>query len=123
MPEKNTLFDTSQADIFSRGSLKLTFDIVRKKNPQLALTIQNITRGEPVLMPETDPDNNNTDYFKVDLDSFQVRDIVELLMKYNQPGNAKMDAGMAVVAKALFEEWMSLANTMVAKLPGNQKPV
>ena len=122
MPEKNPLFNTSQPDIFSRGSLKLTFDIVRKKNPQLALTIQNITRGEPILMPETDPDNN-TDYFKVALDSFQVRDIVELLMKYNQPGNTKVDAGMTVVAKALFEEWMSLANTMVAKLPGNRKPV
>jgi len=39
--------DNNNPYIFSRGSLKLTFDLIRKKNPQLALTIRNISNGIP----------------------------------------------------------------------------
>jgi len=120
MPKNDVSIDTNQADIFSRGSLTFTFDLIRKSNPQLALTIRNISSGNPILTSDIQTDDKNTDYFQVGLDSFQVRSVVELLMKYNKQGGK--DSGMMVVAKALLDEWMALAKKMISELPEAQRP-
>lgn len=107
-------------NIFSRGSLIHTFDLIRKKDPQLALTIRNITAGTPLPKTAVQPDNKHTDYFKVELDSFQVRAVVEALMEYAQ--SESEGSGAAVVAKTLMQDWMRLAHKMISELPDDEKP-
>lgn len=100
--------------IFSRGSLKLTYDLLRKENPGLALTIRNIIATEPLTKLDGDVDNPLTDCFLIDLDSFQVRAVVEGLVSRCQ--NDTSSKGVAIVAHALTEDWTALAYAMVAEL-------
>ena len=101
--------------VFSRGSLKLTYDLLRPINPSLALAIRNITSLSPLPKLEGDVDNSITDCFLVDIDSFQVRAVVEGLIKRSQV-NTIEDAGTKVVAQALIEDWLALANEMILEL-------
>jgi hypothetical protein len=91
-------------NIFSRGSLKLTYDLIRKDNAQLALSVRNIIGGEPLPKTIEEMDNKNSDHFKVELDSFQVRTIVEIIMRQTEN-----DGGMAIMAKSLTQDWVALA--------------
>lgn len=107
-------------DVFSRGSLKLTFDLLRKKQPQLALTIRNIANGEPLPKEDGENEGRNSDHFKVEIDSYQVRAVVETLALFCQAGDGK--SGQAIVARTLIEDWMSLARKMVAEMPAGDGP-
>jgi hypothetical protein len=107
--------------IFSRGSLKLTYDLLRKVNPSLALTVRNINSLSPLPKLEGDVNNEITDCFLIDLDSFQVRAVVEGLIKRSHLA-AHDDSGMKVVAEALLEDWLALAHAMVDELAEDQKP-
>jgi hypothetical protein len=98
--------------VFSRGSLKLTYDLLRPINPSLALVIRNITSLSPLPKLEGDVDNSITDCFLVDISSFQVRAVVKVLIKRSQV-NILEDAGTKVVAQALLENWQALANEML----------
>ena len=124
MPEDSSPVDLSDADIFSRGGLKYTFELVRRKNPELALRIRNITGGAPLPKTNSQPTNKNSDHFRVDLDSFQVRAIVEALIETTQqnPEGGK-PAAMGGVARTLMEDWMTLAQKMIAELPDREKPL
>lgn len=106
--------------VFSRGSLKLTYDLLRHINPSLALTIRNLTSLSPLPKLEGDVDNSITDCFLIDLDSFQVRAVVEALIKRSQLSSVE-DAGMKVVAQALIEDWIVLAHEMVEALSDDDK--
>ena len=97
--------------IFSRGSLKLTYDLLRKSCPALALTIRNITSSVPLPKLDGDVDNPLTDCFLVELDAFQVRAVVEGLARSGH--NDSSTQGLAVVAQALIEDWMVLAHAMI----------
>jgi hypothetical protein len=109
-----TFMNHSDPYIFSRGSLKLTYDLLRKVNPGLALTIRNITSTEPLPKLKGDVDNPLTDCFKIELDSFQVRAVVEgIISRGQQEASAQ---GIAVVAQALAEDWLALAHAMIAEL-------
>lgn len=101
--------------VFSRGSLKLTYDLLRNANPSLALVIRNITSLSPLPKLEGDVENVITDCFLVDIDSLQVRAVVEGLIKRSQL-NSVEDAGTRVVAMALIEDWLALANEMIYEL-------
>jgi len=110
---------TRAPDIFSRGSLKLTYDLIRPENAQLALNVRNITGGEPLLKEASQQNNPHSDYFRVTLDSFQVRSIVEGLMaQVSSAGES--NPGQAIIAKALIEDWTSLARKMFSELPENE---
>lgn len=123
MTEENSAYTISDPDVFSRGSLKLTYDMVRSKNAQLALTVRNITGGEPLPRQDQDSDSKYADYFRVELDSFQVRAIVEALMEQVQESAQRPDnPGAMIVAKTLIDEWLALARKMFAELPDDQKP-
>jgi len=108
--------------IFSRGSLKLTYDLLRKVNPSLALSVRNITSLSPLPKLEGDVNNEITDCFLIDLDSFQVRAVVEGLLKRCHIATQN-EPGMKVVAEALIEDWIALAHAMVDELAEDQKPV
>jgi len=104
-------------DIFSRGSLNLTYELVRKYDAELALTVRNLCHAKPLEGNAQEDRNKNLDYFRVRLDSFQVRAVVENLMMQDEN-----DPGRAILAKVLTEDWMKLANKMIADLPEDQKP-
>jgi hypothetical protein len=106
-------------DVFSRGSLKLTYDALRKINPMLALQVRNIIQGEPLAKPEHDTSNRHADYFNVELDSFQVRAVVEGLMTC---ADDEENRGLAIMAKSLQQDWINLAHKMIEDLPKNQRP-
>jgi len=123
MSEESQQYKASDADVFSRGSLKLSYDLLRASNPALALQVRNIISGEPLPKEGADSDNKNSDHFRVTLDSFQVRAVVEGLMTYNQNEIlAKQQPGLAVMAKALMEDWIVLAKKMISELPADQRP-
>lgn len=116
-------FDVSDPDIFSYGSLKFTYDLIRKKDAQLALSVRNIIGSEPLPKKESGNDNKRSDHFRVNLDSFQVRAVVESLMEQAQralEGNNNL--GMAIMANTLIDDWMALARKMIDELPDDQKP-
>lgn len=96
--------------VFSRGSLKLTYDLLRHQSPSLALVVRNITSLTPLPKLEGDVDNAITDCFFVDIEPLQVRSVVEALAKTIRDGT---DAGGKVVAQALLEDWLELAQVML----------
>jgi len=113
----------SDANVFSRGSLKLSYELLRKSNPALALEVRNIIAGKALSKVGSELENKNNDYFRVSLDSFQVRAVVEGLMAFNQNEIlVKQQPGLSVMAKALMEDWMVLAHKMVSELPIEQRP-
>jgi len=117
MSNKKLFYDQTDADIFSRGGLMLTFGLIRKKDPQLALAIRNLAGGEPLPKSANQPDNRNSDHFQIKLDSFQVRTIVEILTEQSQ-----LETTTNPVAKSLTEDWMALAKKMISELPEDEKP-
>lgn len=123
MSDESEPFDITEADIFSRGSLQLTFDLIRKVDPSLALQVRNIVSGEPLPRLESGLDTKNADYFRIGLDSFQVRAIVEsLVTQSREPSNKTNNPGLTVVATALIDDWMKLAHKMIADLPESERP-
>lgn len=111
--------DDKPVDVFSRGCLKLTYDVLRPINPMLALQVRNIIHGEPLPKTELDENNEHSDYFKVTLDSFQVRAVVEGLMACGQDESNK---GLSIMAKSLQLDWVNLAHQMISELPKDQRP-
>jgi len=122
-PPASTQLD--DADVFSRGSLKLTYDLLRKQSPTLALQVRNISHGVTInfdVLSNTNTNTNtntnkNTDHFRVNLEPLQVRAIVEGLMSYSQINLAgSQEAGLAIMAKALLQDWLALAEKMMTEL-------
>jgi len=107
--------------VFSRGSLQLTAKILKKHAPSLALQVQNIL-GQPVLpKPDGANDNRMSDCFECNLDSFQVRAVVETmhltlgtLEQATQADATK--TGEMIMVKALTDDWLLLATAMFEKL-------
>ncbi len=117
MSQAHSNYQLSDAEVFSRGSLKLTFDLLRKKNPQLALQVRNIMGNEPLERENNENDNPNAHHFVVTLDSYQLRAIVEGLMEFNQSEiSAPEESGLAIMAKTLMEDWIVLAHKMVSQI-------
>jgi len=116
MPQ-DAVTPSHDADIFSRGSLKLTYDLLRKQNPTLALQVRNISQGVTINPEALTDTNKNADHFRVDLEPLQVRAIVEGLMSYSQINLAgSQEAGIAIMAKALLQDWIALAQKMMEAL-------
>ena len=95
---------------------------MRKVKPELALQVRNIINGEPLPKQEGAVDNKNSDYFLVELDSFQVREVVEILMQQNQSINPEENRGLAIMTNALVEDWLLLAKMMIEELMKTQSP-
>lgn len=102
-----------EPDIFSRGSIQLTFDLIRKEQPSLAMSLQNILNSEPLPKLPGQPDNKHSDHFKVSLEPRQVRSIVECITKVVEAPLTDKNAGMLVVGKTLLNDWWDLAHMML----------
>ncbi len=106
----------SQPEVFSRASLLMTFDLLRKKKPQLALTVRNIAGGEPVYLG--DEGDRNSECYRVELESRQLREIVQGLMEFTYPEAVDMsNPEINIMARALMQDWLLLAHRSVANDP------
>ncbi|MCZ4279682.1 hypothetical protein O4H49_02755 [Kiloniella laminariae] len=113
-----------QADVFSRGSLVLTYELLRGSAPQLALEVRNIVHGKALQSHSSQASqaqdelvqkrNRNSDHFRVQLSAVQVRAIVEGLAGHREKAGA--GSGNAVMAQTLIEDWVVLAQKMVEEL-------
>lgn len=107
--------------VFSRGSLTLTYDQLRKSKPALALIVRNISNGQPLEKASGQADNKHSDHFRITLDSFQVREVVETLVA-NAQVQPDEKTGIGIMLKALLEDWLALARKMLEELPPEQRP-
>ena len=108
-----------QADVFSRASLLMTFDLLRKRRPELALHVRNIVGGEP-LPPEHDEDSgdSNGDRFRVKLEPNQIRQVIRGLMEFTVPEAVDLrNPEMNIMARALMQDWLLLAHRSAAFTP------
>ncbi|WP_417432002.1 hypothetical protein [Kiloniella sp.] len=106
-------------DVFSRGSLMFTYELLRKQNPELALTIRNVVHHTPLEKSAQDINNRNTDHFRVQVSPEQVRAIIEGLVAQDTPAPAPApeNMGKVIMAKALIDEWTKLANQLIQDQP------
>ncbi|WP_421782000.1 hypothetical protein [Kiloniella litopenaei] len=121
-PDTKPAYREDSADIFSRGSLMFTYELLRKQNPELALTIRNIVHTQPLEKSALGINNKNTDHFRVHLNPDQVRTIVEGLITQDIPSPSPENMGKVIMAKALIDEWTKLARTMIQDMPEEQRP-
>lgn len=109
---------SNEVDVFSRGSIQMTFELLRKRNPRLALTVRNIAGGEPLPKDFDDLlDDKNTDHFRVEMDSKEVSEVVEELMSFTHPDAVDIhNPGINIMARTLMQDWLLLAHQMVVNL-------
>ncbi len=104
--------------IFSRASLQLSFDLVRKKSPQLALDVRDITGGDSLPRASEDGDGPNGDNFRVGLGLLQVRAVVQGLMEFTQPDAVDIqNPEINIMARALMQDWLVLAYHQMSSQP------
>ena len=115
----------TDADIFSRGSLTLTFEILRHNNASLALRIRNIIGGKALPKTAAAADSKHADRFRVSLDAQQVRAVVEALAIHCRAQPDGQRSGNHIMANALLDDWLTLARKMLAQktqAPDNLHP-
>lgn len=124
-----TTKSSKPANLFNRSVLDMSFTLLRNKEPTLALLIRNILFNVPVTKSEITLENKNADMFKIDLDSYQVRAIVENLndvledsLKLDPTENTSIFR--PVLIESIVNEWLNLATFMYEKLKneGAKKP-
>ena len=79
-----------------RGSLQLTFRLLRAHHPELALRVRNLTENS----------TDNAELFRVRLEPTELTRIIQALT-----GEIDLiaDKGMQIVARSLLEDWLELA--------------
>ncbi|PAJ74030.1 hypothetical protein CJF42_12845 [Pseudoalteromonas sp. NBT06-2] len=102
--------------IFNRGSLELTYTLIKSKEPEIALELTRILGNNPICSRQFRADNIHQESFYVSLNSRQVRCVVEVLLAIINTPYDDTTLGMNVVAKSLIEEWMKLATAMMREL-------
>jgi tRNA(Ile)-lysidine synthase TilS/MesJ len=118
MVERWIMDASNEVDVFSRGSIQMTFELLRKSNPRLALAVRNIAGGEPLSKNFDDLlDDKNSDHFRVEMDSKEVREVVEELMFFTHPDAVDINnPSVNILARTLMQDWLLLAHQMVVKL-------
>lgn len=116
---------TPQKNVFSRASLDISYNLLRNKEPQLALTIRNILFQTPVKKQPDQIDNKNSDSFLVSLDTFQIRKVVETLMQIlNESSKTHNDDNTSlfrpVIIQSIVNEWTVLAKNMFDEYQQNK---
>lgn len=117
--------NSESKNTFSRASLDMSYNLLRKKEPQLALTIRNILFQPPLEKKSNQPRNKNSDTFNVSLDTLQVRKIVETLMiilNESTKAHTKDNTSLfrPAVIQAMISEWTVLAKSMLDEYQQNQ---
>ncbi len=98
-------------DVFRRDALELTFQIVRRDHPELALLVQNLLQGIPL---EAEQAESGADALQVRLQRTQVTAICLALHQHcavltQARGNAAPDfARECIVVFVLLRDWEEL---------------
>lgn len=117
----NTRFK-ARPDLFSRGSLELTFRLLRNKNARLALEVQNLLQGRKAAPLAATPvsdsgflSNPEGDHFYVTLSPQNVGKVVDELTRLGQEllngpqsGNSKL-----LIIRPLIKDWINLAEWLL----------
>lgn len=99
-------------EVFSRGALQLTFRIMRKKKPAIALQIQNCLAVCPLEKPQEIENVPATDHFKVELAAETLRDLLFGLSELVEERDNKSDLndlGSLVTLRTLISDWLAYA--------------
>lgn len=101
---------TGEVDIFSKGCLQLTFELLRHKSPELALTVRNVSQGKPTPTEFDDEVDGPSHYFRVNLPANQVSAIIEELMSFTHPEAVDIqNPSINIMARSLMQDWLLLA--------------
>ena len=108
--ERLGMIATGEVDIFSKGCLQLTFELLRHKSPGLALAVRNIALGAPTPTEFDDEVDGPSHYFRVNLSTEQVSVIIEELMSFTQPEAVDIqNPSINIMARSLMQDWLLLA--------------
>lgn len=109
----------TRPDLFSRGSLELTFRLLRNKNARLALEMQNLLQGRkaaPLALPNSGflstPD---IDHFYVTLSPQNVGKVVDELTRLGQEllNNPASASSKLLIIRPLIKDWINLAEWLL----------
>ncbi|WP_439133701.1 hypothetical protein [Pseudomaricurvus sp.] len=123
----------ARPDLFSRGSLELTFRLLRDQNAHLALEIQNLLQGQKADSQtirqayyadqrfqgnyrfQEDP---AADHFYVTLSPQSVGKVVDTLTRLGQEllNSTTKGNGKLVVIRTLMKDWMDLAEWIILQV-------
>lgn len=99
-------------EVFSRGALQLTFHVLRKKKPAIALEIRNCLALCPLEKPLEIDDIPATDHFKVELTAETLRDLLyglTELVDEREKSKELSDYGNLVSLRTLISDWLAYA--------------
>ncbi len=94
-------------DLFSRGTLELTFKILRKRRPALALSIQNVL----TLAYARDDYHSALSATELPLERAVIDEVIHTLstLGNQRVGNGHTDRTDQVVVRSLLLDWLMLA--------------
>jgi len=102
-----------QPNVFNRGALELTFRLLRRIKPTLALQVQNLLAAPPLPKPSEIANSIHTDQFQIDPPAEVTRSIVETLseLAMSEAHSDNTDTGRLVMIRTLLIDWLQLAKT------------
>ncbi len=141
MTQAPSSYGTRDPNVFSRGSLKFTYELLRENDAELALIIDDILQSDPLPRAEesqdtksrdteaqnteardgTDTDDSASDHFKITLDPMQIHAILEALFRHDEQYQDTQNICQEIMGQALIEDWMKLAYQMLAEQPKEQQ--
>lgn len=97
--------------VFSRGGLEMTAKLINSSAPDLADEINDLL-NEPALPTGNEKEENpHQQMFHIEFTPDKVKTITRVILDIMETGQHKLSPGMIVVAKALFKDWMELAQS------------
>ncbi|MBR9912503.1 MAG: hypothetical protein GYB33_19355 [Gammaproteobacteria bacterium] len=110
---------SSRPDVFSRGALELTFQLLRQANFGLALDIQNQLQGTklPELAAEELTARNSREHFRITLNAQTIGRIVDALTRLGEQclRNKAQEQDQLQVLRTLIKDWMALAEWHISR--------
>ncbi|GAB3100544.1 hypothetical protein G8770_04490 [Aestuariicella hydrocarbonica] len=113
----------ARPDLFSRGALELTFRVLRRHKPQLAMDVQNILQGNKVEAQTLKPlsrvnPKSTADHFYVSLPPQTIGQVVKALTHLGEEMLAQPDRGNGklLIIRTLMKDWMDLADWIIMQV-------
>ncbi len=99
-------------DLFSRGTLEMTYKLLRTPNPSLALCVRNLLMNQRKQINNT---HKNKPRINIALEPTTIGKIVSALtiLGQNALDNREVENGKLLVLRSLIEDWAGLAEWLV----------
>ncbi|MEH6631406.1 MAG: hypothetical protein V7776_11285 [Halopseudomonas aestusnigri] len=141
MTQAPSSYGTRDPNVFSRGSLNFTYELLRENDAELAQIIHDILQSDPlprnnesqITKPKEtkaqnaktddviDNDDDASDHFKVILNPMQIHAILEALFLHDEQYQDTQNICQEIMGQALIEDWTKLAYQMLAEQPKEQQ--